>query len=248
MNYTVSERDMKVTLIAYLEGEGKAELAAIIANSDMVYDPRWEFSGVVSNQRKLYLSIRVPVAYKKIIEQEKEYLSKLTSDIYQDDEDYYFIGVSNVGVKPIVTTEVEYDNKYIIVDKNSVYSDVISFLVNSDNLCELQKKYLFEACNCGANRDFFAASVMLGALAELMLLDLCGAFEKYLEKHKESDAELDAYRRKVINARCANDRLNEFLKRVISNEYLRRSDRCEEAGIDDGTLRQNPCVNGRGVV
>ena len=30
MNYTVSERDMKVTLIAYLEGEGKAELAAII--------------------------------------------------------------------------------------------------------------------------------------------------------------------------------------------------------------------------
>ena len=71
MNYTVSERDMKVTLIAYLEGEGKAELAAIIANSDMVYDPRWEFSGVVSNQRKLYLSIRVPVAYKKIIEQEK---------------------------------------------------------------------------------------------------------------------------------------------------------------------------------
>ena len=52
--YTVSERDMLLTMAAYLDSEGLNELSAILQVSDFVYDPKWGFSGIIDYQRKLY--------------------------------------------------------------------------------------------------------------------------------------------------------------------------------------------------
>lgn len=41
--YTVSERDMLLTMAAYLDSEGLNELSAILQVSDFVYDPKWGF-------------------------------------------------------------------------------------------------------------------------------------------------------------------------------------------------------------
>ena len=57
---------------------------------------------------------------------------------------------------------------------------------------------------------------MLGASAEMLLLDFCNAYYEYLVF--ENDTEVyEAFERKVIKARCAHDRLTEFLKRAKSN-------------------------------
>lgn len=64
-----------------------------------------------------------------------------------------------------------------------------------------------------------------------MLLELTEAYEKYLDKYKESEVEIDAYRRKVLRAKCANDRLTEFVKRVESNKTL-----FKEFGFENLTL------------
>lgn len=225
MNYTVSEKDMKNTLVAYLESEGEQELSAIMNVSEVVYDPRWEFTRV-NNQRKLYMVLKVPVAHKKYVENKKDVIAKYAADIYQDDEDYGFYGVSSIGITPIKTSEIEFENKHYIFDKDSIYSNFIQFIISMDNLGDIQKKYLFEACNCGSNHDLLAASVMLGASAEILLLDLCSAYEQYLDNN--SDSGLDSYRRKVMNARCAYDRLTEFLKRAESNATL-----FKQFGIDN---------------
>ena len=41
--YTVSEGDMLASIVAYLESEGKNELAAILQASRFVYDPQYKF-------------------------------------------------------------------------------------------------------------------------------------------------------------------------------------------------------------
>lgn len=66
--YTVSEENMLATIIVCLEEENKTDLSAILQVSKFVYLPQWKFSGVVSNQRDLYASLRVPIRCKKIIE------------------------------------------------------------------------------------------------------------------------------------------------------------------------------------
>lgn len=53
--YTVSEKNMLTSLIVFLEEEGKNELSSILQVSKFVYSSQWEFSGVVSNQRKMKL-------------------------------------------------------------------------------------------------------------------------------------------------------------------------------------------------
>lgn len=214
--YTVSEKDMLLTMIAYLETEGLNELAAILQVSNFVYDPKWEFSGIVSYQKKLYGSLRVPVAFKKKIEEKKEQLSEISSKIYQNDDEYYYCGIGVIGIKPIQTEEINVSGKSIIFEKDSVYSNAIKFVMDNTELSELQKQYLYEACECGDKNNLLAATVMLGASAEMMLIEMCEAYKKYLENTSSAEA-VSAFERKVINAKCANDRLTEFLKRAKSN-------------------------------
>lgn len=103
------------------------------------------------------------------------------------------------------------------MEKDSIFSNFIKFVINNQELNDLQKKYLFEACECGENNNLLSATVMLGASAEMLLLDLCDAYKNYLDKQDDA-TKADAFEKKVVKARCAHDRLTEFLKRANADK------------------------------
>lgn len=214
--YTVTERDMLTSMIVYLEDEGKTELSAILQVSRFVYRPHWEFSKIIPNQKNLFASLRVPIRCKKTIEDNLETLSDIACQLYIDDRDFYFIGITEVGMLPIQTEDIEYENKHVILEKDSIFANFIKFIIDSPRLNDIQKKYLFEACECGDKNNILSATVMLGASAEMLLIELCDAYKLYLDNQGDSTA-ADAFERRVIKARCAHDRLIEFLKRANSN-------------------------------
>lgn len=214
--YTVSERDMLSSLIVYLEAEGKAELASILHVSKFVYEPQYEFSYIIPNQKKLYSSLRVPLTCKAKVQEELEYLSKLACELYIDDDSYYFLGIKNVGMLPIQTEDIEFESKHLVLEKDSVFSNFIKFIIDNNDIDPLQKQYLFEACECGNKNNLLSATVMLGASAEMLLLDFCYAYCDYLVMKGNQDV-YETFERKVIKARCAHDRLIEFLKRAKAN-------------------------------
>lgn len=220
--YTVSEENMLTSMIVYLEEENKTELSSILQVSKFVYLPQWEFSGILSYQHKLYASLRVPIQCRKIIEDNLQELSSIASKIYIDDDEYYFLGINEVGMLPIQTEALEFEHKHIVLEKDSTFANFIKFIIDNSQIDELQKRYLFEACECGDKNNLLSATVMLGASAEILLLDFCKAYKCYLDRQGDSTAS-DAFERKVINARCAHDRLFEFLKRANSNATLFQS-------------------------
>jgi hypothetical protein len=217
--YTVSEDNLKLTMVETLKAEGHTTLANVLAISKLVYDPQWEFSGIISYQRKLYVSIRVPLNFRKMVTDEKGMLSELCTEIYIDDEQWYCLGINNIGILPINTEEVTFENKTVILEKDSVYTNFIKFLVENPRIEDLQKKYLYEACSAGSAGNMLSASVMLGCSAELLLKDLCNAYYQYLLNHGTS-TEQSAFENKVIKAKVAYIRLDEFLKRVETNPSL----------------------------
>lgn len=228
--YTVSEKDMLISIIAYLEDEDRTDLSAIMHVSKFVYDPQWEFSGIISYQRKLYASLRVPIRCRRIVEDNLSYLSEIAGKIYIDDDTFCFLGIRDIGMLPIQTEELEFENKHIVLEKDSIFSNFIKFVIDNPILSELQKQYLFEACECGDKNNLLSATVMLGASAEILLLDLSRAYKIYLDNQNDINAS-DAFERKVVKARCAHDRLTEFLKRATSNAGLFQS-----LGLEDINL------------
>ena len=123
--YTVSEETMLTSMIVYLEEENKTELSSILQVSKFVYLPQWEFSGILSYQRKLYASLRVPIQCRKIIEDNLQELSSIASKIYIDDDEYYFLGINEVGMLPIQTEALEFEHKHIVLKKDIVFSYLI---------------------------------------------------------------------------------------------------------------------------
>ena len=220
--YTVSERDMLASIVMYLESQGKNDLASILQISKFVYDPQYAFSGIIQYQRKLYGSLRVPIACKAKIEEHLEELSDIASELYIDDEHYHFVRIDRVGMLPVQTEEVQFASKHVVMEKDSIFSNFVKFLINNNRVDALQKQYLFEACECGDKNNLLSATVMLGASAEMLLLDLCQAYHGYLVSTAPQDT-AEAFERKVLKARCAHDRLTKFLKRANSDaEYFRR--------------------------
>lgn len=222
MGYTVSERDMLASIILFLEEENRTDLSSILQISKFVYEPQWEFSYVRSDQKKLYASLRVPIRCKKAIEHELELISKIACELYIDDDTYYFLGIRNVGMLPIQTEDVEYNNKHVVLERDSIFSNFIKFIISNGDIDDIPKKYLFEACECGDKNNILSATVMLGAAAEILLIDLCNAYKLYLEKHEDATT-VSAFDNRVIRARCAHDRLTEFLKRAKSKAELFQS-------------------------
>ena len=220
--YTVSEENMLTSMIAYLEDENNTELSSILQVSKFVYSPQWEFSGVVSNQRNLYASLRIPISCRKIIEEYLDYLSQIACEIYIDNDEYYFLGINEVRMLPIQTETLEFEHRHIVFEKDSIFANFIKFIIDNPNIDEIQKEYLFEACECGDKNNLLSATVMLGASAEILLLDLCEAYKIYLD-HQGDSTVSDAFEKRVINARCAHDRLFEFLKRARSNAKIFQS-------------------------
>lgn len=89
-------------------------------------------------------------------------------------------------------------------------------LIEDNDVPKIHKDYLFEACECASRNNMLAAIVMLGASAELLLIDLCESFGHFIKKEK-TETEYDSYVNKVINAKSASLRLQEFKKRAVAN-------------------------------
>lgn len=68
----------------------------------------------------------------------------------------------------------------------------------------------------GNASNMLSASVMLGCSAEILLKSLCEAYYKYL-RNNATQGEQSSFEQKVINARVAYSRLDEFLKRAETN-------------------------------
>ena len=103
--------------------------------------------------------------------------------IYIDDDEYACYGIKDIGVLPIQTKEVHFQNKSIMLEKDSVYTNFIKFLSENNRVDELQKSYLFEACAAGNSSNMLSASVMLGCSAEILLKNLCEVYFKYLQNN-----------------------------------------------------------------
>ena len=209
---SVDEASLKHTLVAYLESENQNELSNIIEHSDLSYEPQYEFSGVISYQRKLFFIIHVPIAFKKRVEDQLSILKKYIFDIYRDDNDYMLTNI-NVGVKAIQLEDLKVQENSIIVEKESVYSTLIKRLISDDKLTVLHKKYLFEACNVGNSGNMMAATMMLGCAAEIALIEIVEATFEFYKKNK-SASEISNYENKVIKAKTAFIRLDELSKRL----------------------------------
>lgn len=143
------------------------------------------------------------------------------------------MGINNIGILPIRTEEIEFNEKRIILQKDTVYSNFIKYLASNNNIDELQKKYLFEACEAGNANNMLSATVMLGCSAEILLKELCDAYSIFL-KNNATQQEYLNFESKVINAKAAYTRLDEFLKRAEPREKL-----FKELGFENVRLNLN---------
>ena len=211
------ERDFHYTLIKYLDIKGKQELSNIIKHSRIVYDKQWGFSGVVTNQRKMDINIKTPIEFKGLLEKEIDFLKDLSFEIYEDDDEYRATDVIiTVLAAKVTTVEIEEIEREIV--EGSVYQSFITE-ISSLGLDEIEKSYLYEACECAIRNNKLAASTMLGCAAEYLLIKLCDSYYEYLKNHVGQN-EQEAFERKVIKAKSAYIRLDEFEKRVDSNASL----------------------------
>lgn len=219
MEYTVSEKDLLLTMVEVLKEDGNSTLANVLSISKLLYDPQWDFTKVVSGQKILLFSLRVPLNFRKLMNDSKELLSKVCISIYMDNNVYACYGISNIGVLPIQTEEVEFDNHRVMFEKDSIYISFLKFLSGNTTIDEIQQKYLYEACAAGNTNNILSASVMLGCSAEILLKELCEAYLVYL-KNNGTPGEQIAFQQKIINAKVAYTRLDEFLKRAETNPIV----------------------------
>jgi len=211
------ERNLHYTLIKYLGIEGETELQNIIKHCKIVYDKCWEFSGVISNQRKLYINIKTPIEFKKMLEFEIDKIEKICFEIYEDDDEYRAVGVK-VSILANNVTSMEINEIEREIEQESIYHNFIMEIANV-NIDKIEKKYLLEACECAIRNNRLAASTMLGCAAEYLLIKLCEAYYSYLQNNG-TRGEYEGFERKVLKAECAYDRLDEFEKRVEANSGL----------------------------
>lgn len=208
------EKDLHYTLIKYLDIKGKKELSSIIKQSKIVYEKQWGFTGVVSNQRHLTINIKTPIDFMEILESNKVVLRDMCYEIYEDDDEYRADELKiSILASCVTTREIEEIEKEIV--KDSIYQTFLVEILKL-NLEQVEKNYLVEACECAMRNNKLAASTMLGCAAEYLLIKLCIAYKKYLKNNGLEQDEIN-FEKKVINARSAYDRLNEFEKRVDSN-------------------------------
>lgn len=211
MGTFVNENDLKVTMMAMLKRDGHTHLAAVLESSILFYNRTTEFSRVVYDQYKLYIELRVPINLQHYMEDNKDTLVRYANDIFVDDENWYLSGISRIGVLPITTEEFDFDNKTLVIESDSTYSNFIKFIVGKQELTLLQRKYLFETATNGMQSNLLSATVMLGVSAELLLFDFCMAFNDYLVNYGAPGEQQNFYKR-TINARNAHERLDEFQK------------------------------------
>lgn len=211
------ERDLHYTLIKYLDMEEETELVNIIKRSKIVYDRGWAFTKIVPDQRTLTINIKTPIEFKKILENQINKIKKICFEIYEDDDEYRAQEIT-VSILAQRVTSIEIDEIEKEIVEESIYNNFI-MEISTMNMDAIEKKYLFEACECAIRNNRLAASTMVGCAAEHILIKLCEAYYSYL-KNNGTKNEYEGFERKVIKAKCAYDRLDEFEKRVEANSGL----------------------------
>lgn len=217
--YSVSEKDMVATIAAYLESTGEKELASIIGASELTYSPMFQFSGILSNQRNLMACLRVPIGFQDKVNGQLSLLNSIGQLIYKNDSEYYFKGFTECGIKQICLEEYDVPGKVYLLQKDSVYANVLKYISGNTDIDPLEKDYIIEACECGSQHNLLSATVMLGCAAELLLSKLADAYGVWFKKNK-TQSEWDNYEKKVINASMAHKRLDEFMKRAAVDKQL----------------------------
>lgn len=215
--YMTPEKDLHYTLIKYLEIEGEIELSNIIKRSKIIYDRGWKFTGIISNQRTMTIDIKTPIEFKKILESNIDKIKSICFEIYEDDAEYRAESVS-ISILANKVTSIEIDEIEKEIVEESIYNNFIRE-ISTINIDAIEKKYLFEACECAIRNNKLAASTMLGCAAEYLLIKLCESYYIYLQNNG-TRPEYEGFERKIIKAKCAYDRLDEFEKRVESNKGL----------------------------
>ena len=228
--YSVSEKDMVATIAAYLESTGKKELASIIGASELTYNPLFQFSGMISNQRNLTASLRVPIGFQEKVNGCLDLLSSIGQSIYKNDSEYYFKGFTKCGIKPVYLEEYNVPGKVYLLQKDSIYANAIKNITSIPDVDPLENDYIIEACECGSQHNLLSATVMLGCAAELLLSKLADAYGAWFQKNK-SQPEWENYDKKVIKASMAHKRLDEFMKRATVDKQL-----FMDLGVEDISL------------
>lgn len=68
-----------------------------------------------------------------------ETLPDIACQLYIDDQDFCFIGITEVGMLPIQTEDIEYENKHVILEKDSIFANFIKFIIDNPRLNDIQK-------------------------------------------------------------------------------------------------------------
>lgn len=212
MNPNVSEIDLQNTVISFLKINHKNELAEIISNSIITYEPQYEFSGIILYQKKLIIKIRVPMSHLEIAKAAHGELWNLLKDIYINDDGYALTSIE-FGIKPMNLETIKVNDEHVLVEKDSVYATLLNSIITKEKISELHKKYLIESCNSGRNGNILSATMMLGCAGEISLLELTKSYSDFYKENK-SENEYNRFLVKVVNAKTAYARLDEFSKRA----------------------------------
>lgn len=166
-----------------------------------------------------YIEIKIPIHLKKALEVYKEYLNKICKIYYEPVGDYEFWGINILPQKKSLvnrTNEVKLKTEKKVIEAKDVIYDNFKIQVINNNYDEIEKSYIIEACECGINGYKLATATMIGCAAERLLILLCEAYSKNLEKNG-SEREVLKFNEEILNAKKAHKRLEGFLK-VISNK------------------------------
>jgi len=206
-----NKKDLFYGLIENLDYKGEKELSNIIKHSKIVYEKQYKFTGNISNQRALWINIKTPVRFKDILKSNKKKLEEFCFDLFESDDDYGLTEITITSLASRITEEeLSHIEKEIV--KDSFYEAFLKEIIDL-KLDKIEKDYLTEACECATRDNRLAASVMLGCAAEYLLMNMCYKFKYYLEE-QGTPKELENFNTKVIKAKCAFNRLDEFYKRA----------------------------------
>ncbi|MGX1373866.1 hypothetical protein RKD56_000984 [Priestia megaterium] len=228
------EEIFKQTLLEYLSIKGESELQQMLSQSKILIHEKWGFSGKRNNQRSAIVEIKVPVTYKEIIESKYiEILDEICGDLYEDDDSYGYTGVQ-IGVVLLSTVKtVNHVSKEVSYLKNHANYQNLMDKVSKMDISKDDKLYIYEACNSAISGNNIAAMTMLGCATELLVIQFGEAYKNYLIREgKEGEAK--KFTEKVINARSAYTRVDEFSKRVEGNKDIFKN-----MGFENPTLQFN---------
>lgn len=214
------EERFKQTLLEYLSIEGQTELQQMLSQSKIVIKTSSSYSGKQWNQRSAVVEIKVPVPYRKTIEEKyKPILYKICGEIYEDDSDFGFTGIE-LGIVPLSTiTTVNHLTKEVRYLQNHANYQNLMDKVSSMDLDAEQKLYIYEACNSAISGNNVAAMVTLGCATELLFINTCNAYKNYLLSINEIDKST-RFTNNVLKVTKAYDRISKFERLIESDTSM----------------------------